>query len=165
MTNSMYGLLFTFLVGIFFLFVLFLSKYLKNKKNFLVFLLGLTFSVMIGMGVFGLLDEIIECFSNVKYSYLIIFVFTLIGFLLTLFIDKLVPDHHDSESKIDKDKYSEEYMKRYNDLLHPDINGEYFKKNTQDIIEIQKMTKEVNQAIEDNPVGIVNLLIELLKEE
>lgn len=103
MTNSMYGLLFTFLVGIFFLFVLFLSKYLKNKKNFLVFLLGLTFSVMIGMGVFGLLDEIIECFSNVKYSYLIIFVFTLIGFLLTLFIDKLVPDHHDSESKIDKD--------------------------------------------------------------
>ena len=73
MTNSMYGLLFTFLVGIFFLFVLFLSKYLKNKKNFLVFLLGLTFSVMIGMGVFGLLEEIIECFSNVKYSYLIIF--------------------------------------------------------------------------------------------
>lgn len=68
-------------------------------------------------------------------------------------------------SKIDKDKYSEEYLKRYNDLLHPDINGKYFKKNTQDIIGIQKMTKEVNQAIEDNPVGIVNLLIELLKEE
>ncbi len=68
-------------------------------------------------------------------------------------------------SKIDKDKYSEEYMKRYNDLLHLDINGEYFKKNTRDIIEIQKMTKEVNQAIEDNPVGLVNLLTELLKEE
>ena len=67
-------------------------------------------------------------------------------------------------SKIDKDKYSDEYMKRYNDLLYPDINGEYFKKNTQDIIEIQKMAKEVNQAIEDNPVAIINLLTELLKE-
>ena len=42
--------------------------------------------------------------------------------------------------------------------------GEYFKKNTQDIIEIQKMAKEVNQAIEDNPVAIINLLTELLKE-
>ncbi len=103
MTNSMYGLLFSLLVGAFFLFVLFLSKYLKKKKNFLVFLLGLTFSVMIGMSLFGLLDEILECFSNVKYSYLIIFVFTLLGFLITFAIDKLVPDHHNSESKIDKD--------------------------------------------------------------
>lgn len=67
-------------------------------------------------------------------------------------------------SKIDKDKYSEEYIKRYNDLLHPDINGEYFGKNTQDIIVIQKMTKEINQTIEDNPVAIINLLTELLKE-
>ncbi len=66
-------------------------------------------------------------------------------------------------SKIDRDKYSEEYMKRYNDLLHYDINGEYFVKNTQDVIEIQKMTKEVNKTIEDNPVAIINLLIELLK--
>ena len=64
---------------------------------------------------------------------------------------------------MDRDKYSEEYMKRYKDLLHYDKNGEYFVKNTQDVIEIQKMTKEVNKTIEDNPVAIINLLTELLK--
>lgn len=103
MTNSMYGLLFTFLVGLFFLLVLFISKYLKMKKDFLVFLLGLTFSVMIGMVLFGLLPETLECFSNIKNSYLLIFIFTLIGFLLTLCLDKFIPDHHDHDKKMDKD--------------------------------------------------------------
>ena len=66
-------------------------------------------------------------------------------------------------SKTDRDKYSEEFIERYKDLLHYDINGEYFGKNTQDVIEIQKMTKEVNKTIEDNSIAIINLLIELLK--
>lgn len=66
-------------------------------------------------------------------------------------------------SKTDRDKYSEEFIERYKDLLHYDINGEYFGKNTQDVIEIQKMTKEVNKTIEDNSMAIINLLIELLK--
>lgn len=66
-------------------------------------------------------------------------------------------------SKTDRDKYSEEFIERYKDLLHYDMNGEYFRKNTQDVIEIQKMTKEVNKTIEDNSIAIINLLIELLK--
>ena len=66
-------------------------------------------------------------------------------------------------SKTDRDKYSEEFIERYKDLLHYDMNGEYFGKNTQDVIEIQKMTKEVNKTIEDNSIVIINLLIELLK--
>lgn len=66
-------------------------------------------------------------------------------------------------SKTDRDKYSEEFIERYKDLLHYDMNGEYFGKNTQDVIEIQKMTKEVNKTIEDNSIAIINLLIELLK--
>jgi hypothetical protein len=68
-------------------------------------------------------------------------------------------------SRIDKDKYSEDYLKKYNDLLYPEINSEYFKTNGQDIKEIQKMTKEINSIIEDNPIGVINILTELLKEE
>ena len=66
-------------------------------------------------------------------------------------------------SKTDRDKYSEEFIERYKDLLHYDMNCEYFGKNTQDVIEIQKMKKEVNKTIEDNFIAIINLLIELLK--
>lgn len=102
MTNSMYGLLFTFLVGIFFLVVLFVSKFLQQKKNFLVFLLGLTFSLMIGMALFGLIPEAIEVLSSLKNYYLIIFISSLGGFLITLILDKFVPDHHEHDEKINK---------------------------------------------------------------
>jgi hypothetical protein len=67
-------------------------------------------------------------------------------------------------SRIDKDKYSEDYLKKYNDLLYPEINSEYFKINSQDIKEIQKMAKEINSKIEDNPIGVISILTKLLKE-
>lgn len=94
MTNSMYGILFTTLVGVFFLITVLLSKFVSKKKNFLVFLLGFTFSIMIGMVIFSLYPEAKEIFINKKHYNLIILVFTLIGFLFTYFFDKLVPDHH-----------------------------------------------------------------------
>lgn len=94
MTNSMYGILFTTLVGVFFLITVLLSKFVSKKKNFLVFLLGFTFSIMMGMVIFSLYPEAKEIFINKKHYNLIILVFTLIGFLFTYFFDKLVPDHH-----------------------------------------------------------------------
>ena len=87
MTNSMYGILFTTLVGVFFLITVLLSKFVSKKKNFLVFLLGFTFSIMIGMVIFSLYPEAKEIFINKKHYNLIILVFTLIGFSLMMILD------------------------------------------------------------------------------
>ena len=64
----------------------------------------------------------------------------------------------------DKNKYSEDYLKKYNELLHPDINEECFKNKSQGVITIQNLIKEICKSIEDNPISVLNLLTELLNE-
>ena len=81
MTNSMYGILFTTLVGVFFLITVLLSKFVSKKKNFLVFLLGFTFSIMVGMVIFSLYPEAKEIFINKKLTDKEKFVYSMIIFL------------------------------------------------------------------------------------
>ena len=65
---------------------------------------------------------------------------------------------------LDKNKYSEDYLKQYNDLLHPDINEECFKNKSQGVITIQNLIKEICKSIEDNAISVLDLLTELLNE-
>lgn len=103
MTNSMYGILFNVIVSVLFLVVLLLSNFLRNKKKFINFSLGLTLSVMVGMIFLGLIPEAMEGFGNTTDSYIWLIFFCLIGFFATLLLDKFIPDHHDDMKHASKD--------------------------------------------------------------
>ncbi len=102
MTNNLYGLLFTFLVGIFFLIILAISGILKKKHNFVVTCIGLTFSVMLGMIFFGLLPEAIELLEETNHKFIFLILFIFLGFIVVAMLDKLIPDHHDTNNNLNK---------------------------------------------------------------
>lgn len=95
----LYGLIFTFIVGLFFLIGIFLLENSKNKEKLSIFTISLAFVVMLGLLIFDLLPELIET----KNIYL--FIPMVIGFLLLVFLDRLIPHHHHehiSDSSCDK---------------------------------------------------------------
>ena len=59
---------------------------------------------------------------------------------------------------IDKEKYTPEYLSKYKGLLYEDINREYLDKNNNDMKNIQELMKEIERAIWENPVGVIELL-------
>lgn len=103
MNNDMYGILFTFLVGISFLVVLIISKYLKKNNNFVIFALGLSFTIMIGMIMFDLLPEVYELFGDIAIKIPLIIIISLLGFGILYSLDILIPDHHEESDKLNKD--------------------------------------------------------------
>ena len=83
-----YGILFTILTGVFFLIGILAFKYIKNKEKTAAFTTALAFVVLFGLLIFDLLEELIE----INNYYLIIP--AIIGFLLLVLLDKLIPHHH-----------------------------------------------------------------------
>lgn len=97
------GLLLTLLVGLFFLIGIIVLKNAKNKNELSIFTISMAFIVMLGLIFIHLLPELIE-----TKNYLLI-IPSVIGFLILIFLDKLIPHHHHehSESKCDKHDHEE----------------------------------------------------------
>ena len=96
MVIKMYiGLLLTVITGLFFLIGIYSLQNVKEKEKTSLFTISLAFIVLLGLLVFHLLPEIIE-FKNVLLIIPII-----IGFLLIILFDKIIP-HHNHEHIDDK---------------------------------------------------------------
>lgn len=67
-----------------------------------------------------------------------------------------------SISNIDKEKYTPEYLSKYNKLLYEDINKEYLDKNNKDIKLLQKEMQKLEEIIKNNPVAVIELLKNIL---
>lgn len=98
------GLLLTLLVGLFFLIGIIILKNAKNKNELSIFTISLAFIVMLGLICIHLLPELLET----KDMYLLIP--CILGFLILIFLDKLIPHHHHEHSdnhcdKIDHEKH------------------------------------------------------------
>lgn len=93
-----YGLLFTFLVGVFILIGAFIVIAMKSKEKIINFSVGLSFSVMAGLIVFDLIPEEYEIFVGqfkTFYICLLIFCTMLVGFGILKLLERFIPDHHE----------------------------------------------------------------------
>ena len=98
------GIVLTLLVGLCFLIGIVILKNAKNKESLSIFTIAMAFIVMCGLIVIHLLPELISS----KNIWLIIP--SLVGFLILIFLDKLIPHHHHEHShnhcdKIDHEKH------------------------------------------------------------
>lgn len=96
------GLLLTLLVGLFFLIGIIILKNAKNKNELSIFTISMAFIVMLGLVFIHLLPELIE-----TKNYLLV-IPSIIGFLILIFLDKLIPHHHHEHSNSKCDKHDHE---------------------------------------------------------
>lgn len=96
-----WGLVFTLLVGLFFLVGFFVLNKVNNKISASILTISLAFIVMGGLLLLDLLPELIES----KNALLIIP--ALLGFFLLVLLDKLLPHHHHEHDHCDKHDHSE----------------------------------------------------------
>lgn len=87
------GIILTILSGLFFLIGIFVLGKSKNKEKLSIFTISLAFVVMLGLLLGDLLPEIIET----KNWLMVIPI--LFGFLILVFLDKLIPHHHHEHSE------------------------------------------------------------------
>lgn len=83
-----YSLLFTFLIGVFFLLGMIIFKYSNHKKNLTILATACAFIVILGLICFDLIPEVIEYHS--WYSL----IFIIIGIFILKIIDIFVPHHN-----------------------------------------------------------------------
>lgn len=96
------GLILTMLVGLFFLIGIVVLKNAKNKNQLSIFTISVSFVVMLGLLSLHLIPELIET----KKLWLVIP--SLFGFLILVFLDKLIPHHHHKHTDNDCDEIDHE---------------------------------------------------------
>lgn len=67
-------------------------------------------------------------------------------------------------SDIDRTKYTNEYLSKYNELLYENINEEYLSKNKSDLKMIKKEIENLEKLIKENPIEVIGFLEELLNK-
>ncbi len=89
------AMLITLLSGLSFFIGYFITKFIKNEKKLIVFSVGFSFSIIIGLILFDLLPECLELFNNK-----ILMILSILGgiFLLKL-LDLFLPNHSHSKKK------------------------------------------------------------------
>ncbi len=92
------GILFTILTGLGFLIGILSFQNSRKREKFSLFTLALAFVVLIGLLIFDLLPELLE-----TKNILLIFPLML-GFLLSIFLDKIIPHHHHEHTEEHCDK-------------------------------------------------------------
>ena len=92
------GIILTILIGLFFLIGIIFFEKVKNKEKMSLFTTSLAFIVLIGLLFLDLLPELIEGFKI--YTLL----FAILGFVLLILLDKLIPHHHHEHHDINDDK-------------------------------------------------------------
>lgn len=96
------GIILTLLVGLFFLVGIIILKNAKNKNQLSIFTISMAFIVMLGLIFIHLLPELLE-----TKNYLLI-IPSIIGFLILIFLDKLIPHHHHEHYDNHCDKHDHE---------------------------------------------------------
>lgn len=107
------ALLLTLMVGLFFLAGMFVTKFFKNKEKLVQFTTGFTLVLMFFLILMDLTPEIVEVLNpNEDRRYIIvIFLFSLFGFLLLKILDFFVPEHsHEHHEKNDNKKEHENHV-------------------------------------------------------
>ena len=92
------ALLLTLISGLFFFFFFIIYNFTSNKTSFTRMSISCASIVIIGLILFDLLPELI----NLKKWW--IFLFVIIGLLLLVMIDKLVPHHEHEHHENDEEK-------------------------------------------------------------
>lgn len=96
-----FGLLTTFLLGIFILIGAFVALIVNKKEKIVDFSIGLAFGVITMLIITDLLPETFENLG-LKYIYLFL-IFVAGGFFLLRFLDTLIPAHHDHHKMTKKE--------------------------------------------------------------
>lgn len=85
-----------------------------------------------------------------KSTKYINFTYILIGFFVLL-------------SEINKDKLNQNNIKKIQDFCFFDLNKEYFNKSQKEVNIVKEQVMELQKMIEDNPMFIINTLIDIIK--
>lgn len=96
------GIILTLISGLFFLVGILSLKDKKDKDKTVNFTIALAFVVMIGLLVFDLLPELIET------KNFLLAIPALVGFILLIILDKLIPHHHHEHTEKHCDKHDHE---------------------------------------------------------
>ena len=96
------GIILTLISGLFFLVGILSLKDKKDKDKTVNFTIALAFVVMIGLLVFDLLPELIET------KNFLLAIPALVGFILLIILDKLIPHHHHDHTEKHCDKHDHE---------------------------------------------------------
>ncbi len=88
-------LLITLFSGLSFFIGYFITKFINNEKKLIVFSVGFSFSIIIGLVLFDLLPECLELFDN----KLIMILCILGGIVLLKLLDLFLPNHSHSKKK------------------------------------------------------------------
>lgn len=107
------GLLLTFIVGLFFLLGIAITKKTKKKKELNLFATGMAFVVMMSMILFDIIPEIKEnifAFPE-KTKWIFVFGLTILGILILKILDIFIPHHHHEH------KEKEKNIKEHNEHL------------------------------------------------
>lgn len=91
------ALLLTFISGLFFLIGIIVYRFVNHKKELTIGAFGCALIVIIGLIFFDLVPELIEL---ARWQLI---VWTIIGLLFLLLIDKLIPHHHHEHKKNDEE--------------------------------------------------------------
>ncbi len=107
---KIFGLLLTFLAGIFFLIGGVISLKFKNKELFNRFSLALALIIMVALIISDLVPEALELLEDVSLlkKVVIIGLFVFLGFGVLAILDKFIPDHHHEHH--DNEKNIEEHL-------------------------------------------------------
>jgi len=98
---NQYGVLLTIFAGSFFLIGALLTLIFQKKTKLLDFIIGVAFSVTLGIIIHDLLPETRELFHHLSGFYQVVVIIILItfGMLLGKIIDIFVPHHHGEEEQ------------------------------------------------------------------
>lgn len=94
--DKIYGIVLTFITGLFFLVGGLISKRFKNKESLNIFSISLAFIIIINLIAIDLFPEVLELFEGHKIGTKvgIIIISVLIGIVLLKVLDMFIPDHH-----------------------------------------------------------------------
>ena len=66
-------------------------------------------------------------------------------------------------SEINKENLNSENIEKIKKYLYFDLNKTYFNKNQKEVDMLKNEMVELQKMIEDNPIGIINVLTEIIK--
>lgn len=94
--NKYYGIILTFIAGLFFLIGGLISLKVKNKEKLNAFSISLAIVIIINLLIMDLIPEILELLDGYDLSFkiLIILIFAILGIAILKLLDFFIPDHH-----------------------------------------------------------------------
>ena len=90
------GLLITFILGLFFLFIVLFVKFGKNTKLIELLSISIALGTMSGLIIFDLIPELLEHMEGISFIWIVLLV--VFGIAVLKVLDYFVPDHDDHDA-------------------------------------------------------------------